>query len=161
MTPLKQQCGSTLLVALIMLVLLTLIAVSAINSTSSSIQMVGNDQFSKEAGAAAQQAIENVISNTNFMSATPAPQNIDVNGDGVADYTVTFAAPNCTSVQSVNVGDPGVPSVCASSIGAVCYWTGWDVSATVRDVKTGASVVVHQGIRTIAGLNAAVASCGI
>ena len=161
MTPLKRQCGSTLLVALIMLVMLTLIAVSAINSTTSSTQMVGNAQFSKEAGAAAQQAIENVISNTNFMSTTPAPQNIDVNGDGVADYTVTFAAPNCASVVPVNVGDVGVPSQCASSIGAVCYWTEWDVAATVSDVKTGASLVVHQGIKTIAGLNAAVASCGI
>jgi Tfp pilus assembly protein PilX len=161
MTPIKQQRGSTLLVALIMLVLLTLIAVSAINSTTASTQMVGNAQFSKEANAAAQQAIENVISNTGFMTTLPAAQNIDVNGDGVADYTVTFALPQCNSVKQANVGDPGVPSVCASSIGAICYWTVWDVRAAVSDIKTGASVILHQGVKTIAGLNAAVASCGV
>ena len=86
----KQQRGSTLLVALIMLALLTLVAVSAINSTTTSLQMVGNAQFSEEADAAAQQAIENVISTGDFKSTPPAPQNIDVNNDGVADYTVKF-----------------------------------------------------------------------
>ena len=161
-TGIRHQRGSTLLVALIMLVLLTLIAVSAINSTTTSTQMVGNAQFREEANAAAQQAIEKVLSNVGFMTTAPTPQNIDVNNDGVADYTVTFApAPTCLSAKSVVVGDPGVPSVCASSIGAVCYWTMWDVRAVVSDAKTGASVAVHQGIKAIAGLNAAVASCGI
>lgn len=161
-TGIMQQRGSTLLVALIMLVLLTLIAVSAINSTTTSLQMVGNAQFTAEANAAAQQAIEKVISDENFQTVAPVPQNIDVNNDGTADYTVTFApAPSCVSVKSVVVGDPGVPSICASSIGAVCYWTVWDIRAVVSDVKTGASVSLHQGIKKIAGLNAAVASCGV
>src|SRR5665647_3788905 len=86
-TAIKPQRGSTLLVALIMLVLLTLVAVSAINTASSSIQIVGNAQYREEATAAAQQAIENVISNANFQTVAPVPQNIDVNNDGVADYT--------------------------------------------------------------------------
>lgn len=162
MTPSKHQRGSTLLVALIMLVLLTLVAVSAINSTTTSVQMVGNAQFRSEADAAAQQAIENVISSTGFMTTAPVPQSIDVNKDGIADYTVTFApAPTCLSAKPVVAGDPGVPSICASSIGAVCYWTLWDVRAVVSDVNTGASVSLHQGVKTIAGLNAAIASCGI
>ena len=162
MTPIKQQRGSTLLVALIMLVLLTLIAVSAINSTTASTQMVGNAQFSKEANAAAQQAIENVISNDNFKNTPPTPQNIDINGDGVTDYNVAFApAPLCVSVKPANVGDPGVPSTCASSVGVTCYWTVWDIRAVVSDVKTGASVNLHQGVKTIAGLNVVVASCGV
>jgi len=45
--------------------LLTLIAISAMNSTTSSIQVVGNAQFREEAGAAAQQGIESIIS-SNF-----------------------------------------------------------------------------------------------
>lgn len=161
-TGIRHQRGSTLLVALIMLVLLTLIALSAINSTTTSTQMVGNAQFRAEATAAEQQAIEMVLSNVGFMAAAPTPQNIDVNNDGVTDYTVTFTPrPRCLSARSVATGDPGVPSVCASSIGATCYWTMWDVRAVVTDVKTGASIAVHQGIKTIAGLNAAVTSCGI
>jgi Tfp pilus assembly protein PilX len=160
MTSTRLQRGSTLLVALIMLVLLTLVAVSAINSTTTSLQMVGNAQFSEEADAAAQQAIENVISTGDFKSTPPPPQNIDVNNDGVADYTVKFEPiPSCKSVKQVVVGDPGVPSICASSVGAVCYWTIWDIRAVVSDIKTGASVVLHQGIKTIAGLNDVLASC--
>jgi len=162
MIPIKLQRGSTLLVALIMLVLLTLTAVSAINSTTTSLQMVGNAQFTEEANAAAQQAIENVISSNGFETTAPAPQNIDINNDGTADYTVTFSpAPQCISVKAVTVGDPGVPTICASSIGAVCFWTEWDIRAVVSDAKTGASVNLHQGVKTIAGLNAAVASCGV
>lgn len=161
-TGIKQQRGSTLLVALIMLVLLTLIALSAINSTTSSIQVVGNAQFREEANAAAQKAIEKVISTGDFRTTPPASQSIDVNQDGVADYTVTFSpAPSCLSFRPVDPADTGVPSVCASSIGAVCFWTMWDIRAVVSDVKTGASVVLHQGVKTIAGLDAAVVSCGV
>lgn len=156
------QHGSTLLVTLIMLVLLTLIAISAIKSTSSSIQVVGNAQFRAEARAAVLKAVETVLSTGDFRNATPDPQPIDVNGHGAFNFTVTFApAPACTSYQAVSPGDAGVPSVCASSIGAVCYWTTWDIRAVVDDVQTGASVVMHQGVRTIAGLDAAVASCGV
>lgn len=158
----KQQRGSTLLVALVMLVLLTLIAVSAINSTTSSIEIVGNAQFREEAIAAAELAVEKVISTGNFKTTAPAPQNIDINQDGTTDYTVTFEPkPGCVSVKPVVIGDFGVPGVCASSIGAVCFWTVWDIRAVVNDVKTGASVVLHHGVKTIAGLNAAVASCGL
>lgn len=158
---LKRQQGSTLLVGLIMLVLLTLVAVSAINSTSSSVQTVGNAQFREEATAAAQKAIENLISDGNFRNTPPpAPQTINVNG--VASYIVTFSpAPSCVSFKPVDPTDPTTPSQCASSIGAVCFWTVWDIRAVVTDPNTNASVAIHQGIRTIAGLNAGVTSCGI
>jgi type II secretory pathway pseudopilin PulG len=143
-----------------MLVLLTLVAVSAINSTTTSVQMVGNAQFREEATAAAQKAIENVISTGDFRSTPPAPQTIKVNG--VADYTVTFEpAPSCVSFKPVDPTDPATPPECASSIGAVCFWTVWDIRAVVKDPVTGASVAVHQGIRTVAGLNAGVAACGV
>jgi len=173
-TGIRRQRGSTLLVALIMLVLLTLIALSAMKSTTSSIQVVGNAQFREEAKAAAQKAIESVISDGNFRNTPPVPPIgspfvcpndpsgwcVDVNGDGAFDYTVTFApAPSCLSAQQVDLNDPGVPSVCAAQGGiAVCFWTSWDIRAVVSDVNTGASIVLHQGVKTIAGLNAVVAS---
>lgn len=161
-TGIKKQRGSTLLVALIMLVLLTLIALSAIKSTTTSIQVVGNAQFREEAKAAAQAAIERVLSTGGFKSTPPASQDIDVNHDGITDFTVTFPlAPSCLSFKPVAAGDTGVPAVCASSIGAVCFWTMWDIRAVVSDVRTGASLIMHQGVRTIAGLNDAVASCGV
>lgn len=163
-TPAAKQRGSTLLIALVMLVLLTLIAISAMNASSSSIQVVGNAQFREEANAAAQQAIETVISNTNFQTTAPASQNVDINGDGNADYNVTFApAPSCVSYIPVVATDAGVPPVCAGEIGtALCYWTIWDITAVVTDINgSGATSMVHQGVRTIAGLNAALAQCGV
>ena len=162
MTTARRQQGSVLVVGLIMLVLLTLMAVSAINSTTASIQVVGNAQFRDEATAAAQQAIENVISSAAFLATPPAAQNIDVNGDGTADYTVTFTpVPACRSYRAVDTSVAGLPIECYGSLGALCYWTVWDITAVVNDAATGAQVTVHQGIRTIAGINAALASCGV
>lgn len=162
MTAAGRQRGSVLVVGLIMLVLLTLMAVSAINSTTASIQVVGNAQFRDEATAAAQKAVENVISSSAFLSTAPAAQTIDVNGDGTGDYTVTFTpAPACKSYRAVDTAVAGLPSECYGSIGALCYWTVWDITAVVNDATTGAQVTVHQGIRTIAGINAALASCGV
>jgi type II secretory pathway pseudopilin PulG len=163
MSACNRQRGSTLLISLIMLVLLTLIAISAMNASTSSIQVVGNSQFRAEANAAAQQAIESVISNSAFQTVAPAAQNIDINGDGNDDYTVTFSpAPSCVSYVAVAPTDANVPTICFGSIGALCYWTVWDITAQVTDINgSGAATTVHQGIRTIAGLNAALAQCGV
>lgn len=158
-----QQQGSTLLVGMIMLVLLTLIAVSAIESTTSSLQMVGNAQFREEATAAAQQAIENVISNTAFTTRTPAPQSIDINGDNVGDYTVTFSVPSCSKYRAVNPAtEANLPRDCYGSPDITyCYRTTWDLTAAVNDVNTGAQVTLHQGVNILVGLNAALSSCGV
>lgn len=158
-TGIRQQRGSTLLVALIMLVLLTLIALSAMKSTTSSIQVVGNAQFREEAKAAAQKAIEGELSKgnlSNFTVNAPAPLNVDVNGDTTTDYVVTFKpAPCMLSSRPVGPNDPGVPATCAGNAGqALCSWAWWDITAVVSDVSTGASVTVHQGMKTIASLKA-------
>lgn len=160
----NKERGSTLLVGMIMLVLLTLIAVSAIESTTSSVQMVGNAQFREEATAAAQQAIENTISSTAFTIVDPAPQSIDVNNDGVSDYTVTFSpAPSCSRYKAVDTAtESGIPNACYGSPGTTyCYRTTWDVTAAVNDIKTGAKVTLHQGVKILVGINAALASCGV
>jgi len=158
----QSQRGSTLLVALVMLVLLTLIAISAMSTTTASIQVVGNAQMREEAFAAGQRAIEAVISNANFKDIPPPPQNIDINLDGNPDYTVTFQpAPTCTSYRVVADSEKAsLPSDCVGEF-ATCYWTTWDVTANVTDTATGANVVIHQGIRTVAGLNTAVNLCEV
>lgn len=163
MSGLRRQRGNTLLVGLVMLVLLTLMAVSAINMSTAGIQVVGNAQFREEAIAAAQQGIENVISTTSFTLTAPAAQNIDINNDGTTDYSVSFSpAPSCQYYRPVNTGDSGVPKICFGSVGtALCYWTVWDITAVVNDATTGASATVHQGVRLIAGLNAALTYCGV
>lgn len=160
MKPLSPERGTTLLMGLIMLVVLTLIAISAMQSSTSNMQITGNVQFQREAVAAAQQAIEQAISNTAFTTAPPAPVTVDMNQDGTPDYTVTFTpAPRCSTYTAVDLTQPGIPLECYGSMGPLCYWTLWDVSAVVTDAETKASVTIHQGVRTIVGLNAAVTSC--
>ena len=161
----KNRCqqGSTLLVALIMLVLLTLIAISAMNASTSSIQSVGNAQFREESRAVGQRAIEVVVSNSNFQTAAPAAQDIDVNQDGVADFRATFTpAPSCVSFRPVRPNDVGVDRVCYGSIGVACYWTTWEITAVVTDLHgSGATTTVTQGVRAISGLNVALDQCGV
>ncbi len=160
MRQLRRQAGSTLLMGLIMLLVLTLMGTSAVRTASLNMQVMGNAQFKAEAMAAAQQAIEQVISSSDFTATAPSPTTVDIDQDGRADYTVTFSpAPRCKSSSAVDLTQPGVPLVCYGSIGAVCYWTVWDVAALVTDANTKASVTVHQGVKTVSGLNAAVASC--
>ncbi len=161
MIPLHKQHGSTLMVALVMLVLLTMMAISAMNATTSGIQVVGNAQLREEAVAAGQKAIESVLSNNAFLTTAPATQTIDINGDGVADYSVAFTpAPSCVSMVASQPTDANLPKVCFGSVGAVCYWAEWQVTAVVTDLHgSGATVTVNQGIKTITGINAAVSSC--
>ncbi len=149
-----------MLLGLIMLVMLSLMAIAAMQSSSMNVQVTGNAQFRKEAAAAAQQAIEQVISSTGFTTVPPVPMPVDINHDGTNEFTVTFSpAPQCKSYKAVDMTQPGLPIECYGSIGSVCYWTLWDVTAVATDPNTKANITIHQGVRTIAGLNAAVAAC--
>ena len=157
----RRQGGVVLPVALLMLILLTLIAVTAITMGSTSVQIVGNAQFREEATAAAQKAIENVMSNTDFTITSPVDQDVSI---GNATYHVAFTpAPSCMKVRPVTVGEVGVPKQCYGSPGTTyCYSTTWDIAAVVNDSgKTGAKVTLHQGVRLIVGLDSALTSCGV
>lgn len=162
MNKFARQRGATLLVSLIMLVVLTLFAVTAINLSNTNLRIVGNMQMQAEATAAAQLAIESVISTSDFIITPPVPQTVDINNDGTADYTVTFSpAPACQYYKPVAKTDSGVPTKCFGTAGAAyCYWTTWDISAVVSDPKTGASTTIHQGVQMIAGMDSAVRYCG-
>ena len=153
----NRQRGATLVVSLIMLVVLTLLAVSGIRSSSVNLRIAGNMQMQAEASAAAQQAIEEVISNTNFTLLKPAVKTVD-------SYTVTFDQPVCQSAKPVTKVDPGLPAdgSCLGSTGSpYCYWTTWDIAASAIDPKTGATTKLHQGISVLAGKNAVLQFCGL
>ena len=159
-----KQAGATLLVALVMLVILTLFAITAINFTNINTKIVGNTQLKKEAEAASQQAIEQVISTDFTTNPQPSTVNIDINNDGTNDYAVAVPAPACLvslPIKLVNLDiaktddRPCFASgkvttsgyVGAASGGAsLCSNTQWDVQATVTDPNSGAKVTTHQGI---------------
>ena len=141
-----RQRGATLVVALIVLTLITLLVVNAFTLSSSNLKAVGNMQARDESVAAANQAIELVISSS-FTDAPVAQEvNVDINKDGTNDYTVAIALPKC--IKAIEVPNP---DKCDENLKALCaennWHTEWDVQATVGDAASGASVVVNQGVR--------------
>lgn len=139
--PAKKQTGASLLISLVMLVVLTLLVVSAIRMSNSNLKVVGNMQAKNEATSAAQQAIEQVMSNaSNFYTPTPKTISIDINNDGTADYSVAVSAPVCLKMVAV----PGYSVDFADSAPQDAYW---DIKAVVTDTRTGASSTVHQGAK--------------
>lgn len=142
----RAQHGVTLVVGLIMLVLITLVVSTAFLLSTTNLRSVGNMQFRDEAIAAANQAIELVLS-APFTTAPAAESiNVDINHDNTTDYVVSIATPTCIrAVQEAaacctSVTSPPPPSN---------YRTVWDIDATVTDAASGASVRVRQGVRVL------------
>lgn len=150
MTTLHRQKGVTLVIGLIMLVLITLVVTTAFMISHSNLKSVGNMQFREEALAAANAAIESVIS-TDAIFFAPVQKT-----ETVAGYMVTVDAPECmyaVDVVDKSGADPN-PNILIEDAGgtggggASGYQdTYWNIRAVVEDAVTGASVEAHQGIR--------------
>jgi Tfp pilus assembly protein PilX len=159
------QDGAVLVVSLIMLVLVTLFALASINMSTVNLRMTTNSQIKAESIAAAQSAIEVVIS-TDFP-ANPQAKSIDVAipNNTTTTYPVAVAKPECKNAQTLKMveldvaqaddvacfvsaaaANPGI--VGASSGGdSVCASRQWEIAATISDgAGLGAAVTVHQGI---------------
>jgi len=171
----RLQRGATLVVALIMLVLLTLFAVSAMNTSIVNLKVVGNMQSRSEALAAAQQAIETVLSTTQFVS---DPNNAvinpcgaantlctDVTGDGIPEYTTVLnPKPSCIEGRLLRVSELNLSNsedlscaagqqqqfgVLGSTSGvSLCANTMWDITAQTGSTSTATTVTVSQGVST-------------
>jgi len=146
--PRQRQRGISLVVGLILLVLITLVVTSAFMLSSTNLKAVGNMQYRDEAIAAANAAIEQVIS-SDVIFLNPVAQAVVV-----GDYTVQVAAPVCLYAVAVNTAtsnDPN-PNILIEGAGGgggggAFQDTYWDIAATVDDGLTGAAVVAHQGIK--------------
>lgn len=149
----SRQKGAVLVVGLIMLVLITIVLVSAFVYSSSNSRAVGNQQFRSEGLAAANYALERVISSP-FTDA-PAAQEVllDINGDGTNEYRVNVDTPTCVTStplsQTVNApSSVTLGGTFQTSTGAFVL-TEWNLHATARDINAnfGVSVEVNQGVR--------------
>jgi type II secretory pathway pseudopilin PulG len=142
-----------LLVALMMLVLLTVLLASTFTLSSTNLKSVTNNQLRNEAIAAANAAIEQVMTSSFTNSPVPESINIDLNNDGATDYTVQFAAPVCISASAISATAPGPSSLTLpasfTSASSNYFGTVWALDATVADVASGASAHVHQGVRVL------------
>ena len=142
------QRGMTLLVGMIMLVLITLLVTTAFTMSTSNLKAVGNMQAHDQAIAAANVALEQVLSSP--FTTTPQAEsiNVDHNNDGTTDYVVAIATPVCARASleyfltqnSVGIDIPTTAN----------QWnTIWDVQAVVTDSNTGANTTVSAGMRVL------------
>ena len=136
------QKGAALFVALILLVVFTLLALSGVNSSTTSLRIAGNMQAQTEVGAAAQQALEQVLDKpSNFQYASdsvPPTQTLTISSAG-SDYEV--------KVTLQCLGERPVAGYSASFAASAPRESFWDVRATALDPRTGATQVAHQGVR--------------
>lgn len=146
----RYERGATLIVGLIMLTVITLMVTAAFSLSNTNLKAVGNMQFRDEAAAAANVAIEQVV--TGFMDAAPAVQTIqvDLNNDGNTDYSVVIT-PSCisSSIQVLGTTPGGNSNVelGLDAIANISYRTLWNIDALVTDTVSGASVRIHHGVR--------------
>ena len=182
-----RQTGATLLVAMIMLMVITLLVINTVNLSGSSIQTVSNMQFRNQATAAAEEALQQVISNKRFFE-TPSTvfttacngsynaKCIDSNGDGVTDVAVTLTPdPTCVKAQVIPNGKLKMhiqdEADCATQAdqrgfgqgGATdpseCADSTWEIRAQATDAVTQANATVTQGVAVTVPTNSVETSC--
>jgi hypothetical protein len=169
-----RQRGAILFIGLILLALVTLHALATFATGTAQLRATGNMQARHEARAAAEAAIAAVLSGEAFLDApsavSAAPVDVDIDGDGGADYRVRLAA-SCESARPVPMAalDPASPEdyACAtgSSFGpaSICADTSWNIRAVAGAAPgaaaTGAAVEVNQGIRVRVDAAQARAAC--
>jgi type II secretory pathway pseudopilin PulG len=149
----RSQRGAALIVGLIMLVLVTVMLISALVLSTSGFRSVSNMQFREEAIAAANRAIDQVIS-SNFTAVPTAEEiNVDINDDGVVDYVVAIDEPVCVSAAQAFGADPSSLALPVAMTVASTWNTVWDVRAVVAPDSNagGAAVVVRAGVRALIG----------
>ena len=144
----RRQSGSALVVGMIMLVLLTLFVLSAVNSGLINLRITGNTQARDEARAAAQQAIEQVVSSLLNFDPVPvaaATSNRSINNDASGNYSVAVTSPRC---KLATLQIPPKTLDCANGVGSgvFCLDTLWEITAVATDTRTGASQTVTQGV---------------
>lgn len=143
----KAQQGVTLFVGMMMLVLITIMVTSAFMLSNTNLRSVGNMQVKGEAIAAANVAIEEVL-NSSFTDAPGADTIIvDLNNDGITDYSVAVSKPIC--IQAA-IDTQGAKSSIALQGMTISSWnTVWDIEAAVNNLKTGANTTINAGVRVL------------
>jgi hypothetical protein len=144
----RQQGVVTIFVSMILLLLITLLVVTAYSLSIMNLQAVGNVQVREEGLAAANVMIDRTIDSEFWTAPASVDNEVDLNGDGAADFLVAIALPRCVraSLAEGNVSSsvtlPGM-----SSSGA--WNTIWELDATATEANTGTRVRVLQGIRVM------------
>jgi hypothetical protein len=143
------QRGAALIVGLIMLVLVTIMLISALVLSTSGFRSVSNMQFREEAIAAANRAIDQVISSPFAISPEAETIAVDIDNDGNDDYSVEIEEPVCIAATQAFGADPSSEQLSPTLTVASTWNTVWDIRAIVNADENagGAAVVVRAGVR--------------
>ena len=154
-----RQQGVALIVGMIMLVIITLVVLGAYSLTTSNSKSVANMQVREESIAAANLAIERLISAPFTNALGTQTFNVDINKDGVTDYVVNTAVPVCLRALKASDAKPSDVELGAEMSSGVDWFTEWDIDARVTDPATGADVRVRQGVRVMLNQTQKSAAC--
>jgi Tfp pilus assembly protein PilX len=171
----RQQRGVTLFVALVLLVMVTLLAVSSFKVSNTNLKVIASMQGKGEAIAAAQSAIEAVISNAAFAEnptlVASTPKIVDLTGKGRNEYSVTLSpAPVCLKARPTNPAELdiskatdrpcfGTALVGQATLATSCAETVWEITAVTKDSVTQAETTVRQGVSMRTSTTEAQSSC--
>ena len=147
----QQQRGTTLVVGLIMLLMISLLVITNLNMSTSNLNAVSNMQFRNEALAAANKATAQVLSSSFATSPTAETINVDIDNNGVTDYVVSIAQPQCIRASRAYTAG-GNTTVGIIVAGGDTWNTVWDIDATVSSSSANAgeaSIRVHSGVRVL------------
>lgn len=164
----QQQRGITLPVALIMLIMMLLVAIVTFNIGRQNTMIAGNMQHKAEVLTSANEAVEEVISKTDFINNPSAalPGNraeYDINGDGTKDITVRLEPAPCikkaqviknSELSILNENDAACIVGASQNLGvegaatgnSLCANTVWEITAVAEDNLTGAEAEVATGV---------------
>jgi Tfp pilus assembly protein PilX len=135
--PVASQRGMALVIVLLMLVVLTLFVLTSIRTSTVGLRVIGNEQTQRLMEAAAQDAIEQIISSSSSFGPTSSARTIVVSG-----FSVSVAAPSCLYSSPAS----GY-SASLSSSSITPEDDTFEVVANVSDPVTGAQATVHQAVR--------------
>ena len=147
----QPQRGAALVVGLIMLVLVTVMLISALVMSTSGFRSVSNMQFREEAIAAANRAIDQVISSPFMLTPEAETISVDIDNDGDEDYSVDIDEPVCISATEAFGADPSSLQVSPALTVSSTWNTVWDIRATVNADENagGAAIVIRAGVRAL------------
>jgi Tfp pilus assembly protein PilV len=177
----RTQAGATLIIALVMLVAMSMLAIWGYHSSTANMRIVGNTQARVETQAAAEAAIEKVLSTSGFKDdpAATAQSTVDVKVNGTT-YTAHFAKPTCYKAKVIkqteldvdaasdaqcikgsSQGGPMSDDDAGTAGNSLCSTSEWQVGATVTDPATGASETVNEGVAVRVLTEVVTASCPV
>ena len=144
------EAGATLVVSLIMLALITLMIMAALAIGGANFRTVTNMQFRDEAIAAANKAIDQVVSSPFALAPAAEDIEVDLDNDGTKDYDVHIDEPQCLRARVAETTLPSSISL-PPAMGSTSSWnTVWELRATVTGDNAGeAAVDVRTGVRVL------------